>query len=70
VTLAPTDYGQLPRQQKAGPTAFKPFTRNTEYFGRSEQAWMINFRVRDLAAMVNQLEASGLEGTVDSRYLA
>ncbi len=37
------------------------FPHVTNYFGRAEQAWMINFRVRDLNAMVAQLQAAGIE---------
>jgi catechol 2,3-dioxygenase-like lactoylglutathione lyase family enzyme len=40
-------------------------SRDTDYFGRAEQTWMVNFRVRDLAAMVAQLEAAGIAVTVD-----
>jgi glyoxylase I family protein len=65
VTATPADYEQLPWQQEAGPTAFEPFPSDTGYFGRPIQSWMINFRVRDLAAMVTQLRAAGLEVTVD-----
>lgn len=65
VTPTPTDYGQQPWWQEAGPTVFEPFPEDTSYFGRSSQAWMINFRVRDLDAMVTQLRAGGLEVTVD-----
>lgn len=66
IDLVPTDYGQLPWNQQAGPTAFAPFAADTTYFGRPEQTWMINFRVADLAAMVAQLEASGTPVEVDS----
>jgi len=65
VTVTPADYEQRPWHQEAGPTAFEPFPADTSYFGRPGQAWMINFRVRDLAAMVTQLQAAGLEVTVD-----
>jgi predicted enzyme related to lactoylglutathione lyase len=65
VTLTPTDYEQLPWHQEAGPSAFEPFPADTSYFGRQENVWMINFRVRDLAAIVAQLQAAGLEVTVD-----
>jgi len=65
VTLVPDNYEELPWRQEAGPTVFAPFPRDTDYFGRAEQAWMVNFRVRDLAAMVSQLEAAGIEVTVD-----
>ena len=41
------------------------FPGDTAYFGRPEQSWMINFRVRSLDAMVAQLRAAGLDVTVD-----
>lgn len=49
--------------QDAGPTVWAPFPEDTEYFGRREQGWMINLRVRDLEAMMAQLRAAG--ATVD-----
>jgi predicted enzyme related to lactoylglutathione lyase len=54
-----------PWWQEAGPTVFAPFPADTEYFGRPEQMWMLNLRVRDLDAMVTQLRAAGIEVTVD-----
>ena len=33
------------------PEALAP---DTDYFGRREQGWMVNFRVRDLDAMLTQ----------------
>jgi len=65
VTPTPTDYEHLPWQQEAGHTVFAPFAATTKYFGRPEQAWMINFRVRNLPAMVKQLKAAGIEVEVD-----
>jgi predicted enzyme related to lactoylglutathione lyase len=65
VTLTPTDYDQQPWRQEAGATVFEPFPRDTDYFGRAEQAWMINFRVRNLDAMAAQLRAAGIEVKVD-----
>ncbi len=53
-----------PWEQEAGPTAFEPFPANTEYFGRESQQWMLNFRVRDLDAIVAQLRDAGIEVTV------
>jgi len=47
------------------PTAFAPFAETTTYFGRPEQAWMINFRVSDLDAMVAQLRAAAIEVEVN-----
>jgi glyoxylase I family protein len=52
-------------QQAAGPTAFTPFAMNTDYFGSPQQAWMVNFRVRSLDAMVAQLQKSNIEVKVD-----
>ncbi len=65
VTLTPTDYDSESWHQEAGPTEFQPFPGDTAYFGRPEQMWMINFRVRNLAAMVAQLEAAGIAVEVD-----
>ncbi len=49
--------------QQAGPTVFAPFPTDTDYFGRLEQQTMLNFRVDDLDAMLDQLRAAG--ATVD-----
>ena len=46
--------------QAEGPTVWAPFPDDTEYFGRREQAWMVNFRVADLDAMLAQLRAAGV----------
>jgi glyoxylase I family protein len=48
-------------EQQAGPTVWSAFDSETDYFGRREQAWMVNFRVRDLDAMVAQLRAAGIQ---------
>jgi glyoxylase I family protein len=52
-------------QQAAGPTAFTPFALDTDYFGSRQQGWMVNFRVRNLDAMVAQLQKAGIEVKVD-----
>lgn len=65
VTRTPTSYEELPWLQDAGPTVFAPFPADTDYFGRPEQGWMVNFRVRDLDAMVRQLQKAGIEVKVD-----
>ena len=46
-------------QQQSGPTVFAPFESDTEYFGSSDQQTMLNFRVRDLDAMLAQLRETG-----------
>ena len=45
--------------QPAGPTVFSAFDADTDYFGRREQQCMVNFRVRDLDAMRDQLSRLG-----------
>jgi glyoxylase I family protein len=61
ISLTPTSEGGTPWQQEAGPTAFTPFPETTKYFGDLDKAWMVNFRVHDLAKMVAQLRAAGIE---------
>jgi len=67
VELAPTNYNQKPWIQEAGATVFAPFPNDTKYFGESERAWMVNFRVRDLDSFVSQLRASSIEVSVDPK---
>lgn len=47
-------------QQQAGPTVFEPFGLNTDYFSADKQ-WMLNFRVTDLLALIQDLQAKGVE---------
>jgi len=65
ITPVPPDYEQLSWRQEAGPTAFAPFPEATDYFGDSKQVWMVNFRVPDLDAMVDQLRGAGIAVNVD-----
>lgn len=44
-------------RQGAGPTVFATFESGTDYFGSRAQQTMLNFRVRDLDAMLAQLRA-------------
>jgi hypothetical protein len=63
----PTSYGTSPWQQEAGPCAFAPFPENTNYLGVKTNRWMVNFRVRDLDAMVAQLRADSISVEVDPK---
>jgi|HubBroStandDraft_6_1064221.scaffolds.fasta_scaffold81411_3 predicted enzyme related to lactoylglutathione lyase len=47
--------------QEAGVTVFATFESGTEYFGSRAQQTMLNFRVRDLDAMIAQLRAKGAD---------
>ncbi len=58
-------YGAISWWQDEGPTVFAPFAADTDYFGKPAQVWMINFRVRDLGAMVAQLRAANIALEVD-----
>lgn len=66
VSPAPKSYEGSPWRQEAGPTVFAPFPADTDYFGRPEQQFMVNFRVRDLDAMAAQLRAAGITVDVDA----
>lgn len=65
IDVVPSDYDTKAWQQEAGTTVFAPFDHDTEYFGKPDKAWMINFRVSDLDAMVKQLQAANIEVKVD-----
>lgn len=65
VDPVPSDYDGPAWRQKEGTTVFAPFPADTEYFGDSAQQWMVNFRVRDLDAMIAQLEKAGVHVTRD-----
>lgn len=60
-TEPPASYDELPWRQEGGFTVFAPMPAGSEHFGRSEQQWAINFRVRDLDAMVAQLRDAGVD---------
>ncbi|MDO9256018.1 MAG: VOC family protein [Bacteroidales bacterium] len=45
---------------KKGFTQWSPFSDSTKYFGPSKQTFMINYRVENLVALVEQLEKEGV----------
>lgn len=51
----------MPWVQESGNTVWSGFDADTDYFGRRDQGWMINFRVNDLDAMLAQLREAGVE---------
>lgn len=54
-----------------GQTVWSPFSKDTEYFGKSGQTFMVNYRVTNLDAMVAQLRSTGVdveENTEDYEY--
>jgi glyoxylase I family protein len=69
VKTAPTAYGEEPWRQEEGATVFAPFEQDSEMIGPPEHSWMINFRVDDLDAIVEQLQSAGETVAVDpERY--
>jgi len=59
INPVPTEAGQEPWRQDAGPTVFAPFPNDADYFP-SEKSWMINFRVDDLDEIVARLRGDGI----------
>ena len=60
VAPVPSSEGDETWEQQAGPCVFAPFKESTTYFGEGGKAWMVNFRVSDMAAMASQLRAAGI----------
>jgi predicted enzyme related to lactoylglutathione lyase len=48
-------------QQESGVAVFATFDHDTDYFGSRDQQTMLNFRVRNLQAMLEQLRAAGAD---------
>jgi len=46
---------------EVGYTVWSPFKADTDYFAPSSQPFMVNYRVDDLPALLEQLRASGVE---------
>ena len=53
--------GSVMRAEAGDVTVWSPFKDDTEYFGPSGQQLMVNYRVRDVDAMLEQLRAAGVE---------
>jgi catechol 2,3-dioxygenase-like lactoylglutathione lyase family enzyme len=65
IDVVPQAYDAPAWTQQAGTTVFCPFPADSSYFGDDAKGWMLNFRVRDLAAMTAQLRAAGIAVVVD-----
>ncbi|MEL7090151.1 MAG: VOC family protein [Pseudomonadota bacterium] len=62
IDLVPTSADQQPWQAVGGPVVFAPFAADTSYFS-ADKAFMLNFKVDDLQAMVAQLRTAGIDVT-------
>lgn len=65
ISLVPQGPTDAPWINQQGPTVFAPFAQDTDYFP-AEREHMVNFRVRDLDAMLAQLAAAGHEASQTS----
>lgn len=68
VAAPPHSYDDVAWQQEAGPTvfaAFAPEHHDSPHLG--SRGFGVNFRVRDLDAMVTQLRAAGIDVEVDEK---
>jgi predicted enzyme related to lactoylglutathione lyase len=57
-------------RQEPGPTVLATFESDTDYFGSTAQRAMLNFRVRDLDAMLAQLRAKGADVAGEPQEMA
>jgi len=55
------DFGTVFTSKDGDQTVWAPFPADTTYFGTGGQQLMVNFRVRDLDAMLGQLRAAGVD---------
>ena len=53
-------HGAVLRASGGETLVWAPFPADTEYFGRLDQQAMVNYRVADLDAMLEQLRAAGV----------
>lgn len=60
INPAPTDMEMVPWQTTAGVVVFAPFAADTDYWPEEKQA-MVNFRVADMDAMLEQLRGASIE---------
>lgn len=56
----PSDETSRPWVAGAGPLVFAPFAADTDYFA-ADKSFMLNFRVANLAAMIEQLQGAGID---------
>jgi glyoxylase I family protein len=47
--------------QQQGQTVFAPFPADTQYFGNDSQNFMLNFRVKDLDSLLDELRANDVK---------
>jgi predicted enzyme related to lactoylglutathione lyase len=66
IEQAPDFVGSVFVAEKGDETVWAPFASDTTYFGPNDKELMVNYRVRDLDAMIVQLRAAHVP--VDDRF--
>jgi predicted enzyme related to lactoylglutathione lyase len=56
-------------RQESGLTVFATFESDTDYLGSRSQQTMLNFRVRDLDAMLGQLRSAGADVAAETQSM-
>jgi len=54
-------------QQSGGTTVVSPFEKSTDYFAADKQ-WILNFRVSDLDALLQELSEAGIAIVTDPEW--
>jgi predicted enzyme related to lactoylglutathione lyase len=54
------EWREMEQPDKTGQTVWSPFPQNTEHFNPSTKDFMINYRVENIEALVEQLKADGV----------
>ncbi len=54
-------------EQAAGPTVVMPFPKSTDHFS-AEKQWMLNLRVSELDAVLQELAAAGIAVVTDPEW--
>ena len=62
IELVPQTAEELPWMAEGGATVFAPFSSDTSYFA-ADKAFMLNFRVADIEAMIAQIQETGTSVT-------
>jgi len=57
---APFEWRQAENPEKSGYTSWSTFSKESTYFEPSKKEFMINYRVADLAALLEELKAEGV----------
>lgn len=67
INKAPKDMVAEPWQTEAGVTVFAPFSEETDYFSKDHR-FMLNFRVKELAALLEHFRQIGVEVTNETYH--